>query len=89
MKESYEDKIAPVVAMKWAERQDRQGASVPKKEPKAGFRAEIAREVFAALPMTEQKEIASRAKSIAASAKAAYLKGIRDPPSTSPAARQE
>lgn len=87
MVESYE-KIAPVVTERWAAGRESLGLGASRKEPKAGYRAAIARELFAALPEVEQKEIATRAKTTAATAKAAYMKGIRDPPSTSPVARQ-
>ncbi|KAJ7862458.1 hypothetical protein B0H14DRAFT_2575347 [Mycena olivaceomarginata] len=63
MHESYTEQIAPVVAERWeADRERNGGASALTKEPKAGFRAQVAREVFAELPIDEQKKIAAREK---------------------------
>ncbi|KAJ6506114.1 hypothetical protein DFH09DRAFT_1334853 [Mycena vulgaris] len=87
MRESYSEKIAPLVASRWAERREKDGES--RKEPKAGFRAEIARELFAALPSEERKAISGRVQEEAASQKAAYVKQLTDGPSTAPADRQE
>lgn len=90
MRESYSEKIAPVVAEEWQRSRDDNGqVSERTKEPKAGFRARVAREVFARLPAVEQKAIAARAKQEAADAKAAYTKALKEPPSKSPAARQK
>ncbi|KAJ7432729.1 hypothetical protein FB451DRAFT_1196827 [Mycena latifolia] len=90
MNESYTEKIAPVVAERWeAEREQRaQEGQKSGKEPKAGFRAKVARDVFAALPSGERKDIADRAKKLAADAKAAYLKALKEPPPQDPASRQ-
>ncbi|KAF7335856.1 hypothetical protein MSAN_02332100 [Mycena sanguinolenta] len=89
MRESYADKIAPVVAERWAAaRQNNEPDTVGRKEPKAGFRALVAREVFAGLPDAEKTAIAQRAKEEAAQAKTAYEKALKDPPSNAPADRQ-
>lgn len=91
MKESYHEKIAPVVTQRWASAQAtaaEDGVS-SKKNLKAGFRAQVARDMFAALPRSEQAAIALRAKQEAADAKAAYLKAMKEPPSQSPEARQQ
>ncbi|KAJ7669900.1 hypothetical protein DFH06DRAFT_1125309 [Mycena polygramma] len=89
MHESYAEKIAPVVLEKWtADREASGPASERTKEPKAGFRAQVAREVFGALPLEEQKALGERAKAEAKEAKDAYLKSLRDPPSQTPEARQ-
>ncbi|KAJ7932989.1 hypothetical protein B0H13DRAFT_2307260 [Mycena leptocephala] len=90
MRESYAEKIAPVVAEKWSRLRDEDSSGVSErtKEPKAGFRAEVAREAFAALPMDEQKQIAVRAKEDAVAAKEAYLKSLKDRPSMKPEDRQ-
>ncbi|KAK7043456.1 hypothetical protein R3P38DRAFT_2510527 [Favolaschia claudopus] len=89
MRESYEEKVAPVVAERWElERNDNSKLSERTKEPKAGFRAVVAREVFAQLSDEERTAIADRAKKEAAEAKAEYLKALKSPPSKSPEARQ-
>ncbi|KAK7046226.1 hypothetical protein R3P38DRAFT_3257675 [Favolaschia claudopus] len=89
MRESYEEKVAPIVAQRWEqERLENSKVSERTKEPKAGFRAEVAREVFARLSDDEQKAIGDRAKKEAAVAKAAYLDMLKSPPSQSPEARQ-
>ncbi|KAK6975114.1 hypothetical protein R3P38DRAFT_3238013 [Favolaschia claudopus] len=89
MRESYETKIAPVVAEKWGEqKRDNSRLAERSKEPKAGFRAEVAREVFATLPDEERKAIADRAKQEAAAAKAEYVETLKAPPSQAPQARQ-
>ncbi|KAK6985136.1 hypothetical protein R3P38DRAFT_3230796 [Favolaschia claudopus] len=88
MRESYEEKVAPVVAQRWAqERVESSKVSERTKEPKAGFRAEVARQVFAQLSDDERKAIGDRAKQEAAEAKAAYLDMLKSPPSQSPEAR--
>ncbi|KAK7043466.1 hypothetical protein R3P38DRAFT_2767090 [Favolaschia claudopus] len=90
MRESYETKIAPVVVEKWAEqKRDNSRLAERSKEPKAGFRAEVAREVFAGLPDEERKAIAERAKQEAATAKAEYVDMLKAPPSQAPQARQK
>ncbi|KAJ6557483.1 hypothetical protein B0H19DRAFT_1261106 [Mycena capillaripes] len=90
MRESYAEKIAPVVADRWASarNEDSGGASDRTKEPKAGFRAQVARDVFAALPKSEQKALSERAKANAAQAKEDYAKALKDPPSKKPEDRQ-
>ncbi|KAK6974864.1 hypothetical protein R3P38DRAFT_2419844, partial [Favolaschia claudopus] len=89
MRESYEEKVAPVVAQRWEqERLENSKVSERTKEPKAGFRAEVAREVFAQLSDDERKAIGDRAKKEAAVAKAAYVDMLKGPPSQSPEARQ-
>jgi hypothetical protein len=90
MHESYADRIAPVVASRWeADRAANGLASERTKDPKAGFRAQVARELFAALPLDEQKEIGARAKIAAQAAKEAYVKALKEPPSQTPEARQQ
>jgi hypothetical protein len=89
MHESYTSKIAPIVTERWeADRAANGVASERTKEPKAGFRAQVAREVFAALPLEEQKEIGARAKVDAVEAKKAYVKALQEPPAQTPEARQ-
>jgi hypothetical protein len=87
MRECYADKIAPVVTKMWEEKREQDCGSLPK-EPKAGFRAEVARQVFAALPAAERAEFAKRAKDDAEKAKAEYLAALKSPASTAPADRQ-
>ncbi|KAK6992844.1 hypothetical protein R3P38DRAFT_2801578 [Favolaschia claudopus] len=89
MRESYEEKVLPVVTERWErEKIDSTRISERSKEPKAGFRAEVASQVFAALPAEERKAIADRAKAEAAVAKTDFLEILKSPPSQSPAARQ-
>jgi hypothetical protein len=89
MRESYSEKIAPVVAERWAAEQKQNGLSSERtKEPKAGFRAQVARQMFAALPQAEQKAIAERAKTEAQAAKASYAASLNAIPAQTPAVRQ-
>lgn len=89
MRESYTTVIAPVVAEKWeAERSARLEAGDISREPKAGFRAGVARSVFAALPSDQRASLGDRAKKEAADAKDAYLKALKDPPPQDPESRQ-
>ncbi|KAJ7795428.1 hypothetical protein B0H14DRAFT_2620965 [Mycena olivaceomarginata] len=89
MRESHAEKIAPVVAERWAAAQaDNDPETVGWKEPKAGFRVRIARKVFAALPQAEKEAIAKRAKDEAAQAKLQYEKALKAPPPNTPEARQ-
>jgi hypothetical protein len=89
MHKSYTEEIAPVVAKRWADEQDRNGLlSERTKAPKAGFRAQVAREMFAALPQAEQKAIAERAKTEAQAAKAAYGASLNATPAQTPVAHQ-
>ncbi|KAJ7817887.1 hypothetical protein B0H13DRAFT_1922609 [Mycena leptocephala] len=87
MRESYTEKISPVVAERWEEERGRRQECT--KEPKAGFRAQVARDVFAELSSQEQKEIGARAKAEATEAKATYLKMLNDGPSQTPEDRQK
>ncbi|KAJ7479910.1 hypothetical protein FB451DRAFT_1395473 [Mycena latifolia] len=59
MRESHANKIAPVVLERWAAaRENNDPDTIGRKEPKAGFRARVARELFAALPEAEKAAIA-------------------------------
>ncbi|KAJ7325484.1 hypothetical protein DFH08DRAFT_1085166 [Mycena albidolilacea] len=90
MRESYVEKIAPVVAEEWRKLQEKDShLSTRTKKPKAGFHAQIAREVFADLPSAEKKDIAARATGEAAAAKLEYVDALKGPVSTSPEARQK
>ncbi|KAJ7652316.1 hypothetical protein B0H17DRAFT_1214982 [Mycena rosella] len=79
MRESYAEKIAPVVAEKWAEERSRRAAAGESagKEPKAGFRAQVVRDVFAKLRKEEQKGLGDRAKEDAVAAKGAYASALK------------
>jgi hypothetical protein len=88
MHKSYKDKIAPVVTQKWQKEREAMGEiSERTEEPKAGFRAQVAREVFTQLPVVDQKACGECAKQEAATAKAEYLQVLKDPPSKTPEAR--
>jgi hypothetical protein len=90
MRECYDDSIAPVVAERWADERSKDSAIADRtKEPKAGFRAQVARELFADLPSDEQKAFGERAKKQAAEAKAAYLSTLNSPPPATAEARQK
>ncbi|KAJ7837457.1 hypothetical protein B0H13DRAFT_2368128 [Mycena leptocephala] len=85
MHESYAEKIAPIVAERWAKKlEDDAGNPDRTKEPKAGFRAQVAREVFAELPKSEQDNIAGRAKDEAATRRKAYQDALKTPASEGP-----
>ncbi|KAJ7088014.1 hypothetical protein B0H15DRAFT_949828 [Mycena belliarum] len=87
MRECYQEKIAPVVAQRWEAA--RAEGSTSTKDPKAGFRALVAREMFSELSGKEQNGFAARATKEAATSKAAYVKALKDPPSTKPEDRQK
>ncbi|KAK7042098.1 hypothetical protein R3P38DRAFT_2511411 [Favolaschia claudopus] len=90
MHESYNTKVAPVVAEQWeAQRIENTTLAEKTKEPKAGFRAQVARQVFSELPESERAAIADRAKQEASDARAAYTAALKSPPSQSAAARQK
>ncbi|KAK7000640.1 hypothetical protein R3P38DRAFT_3218926 [Favolaschia claudopus] len=93
MREAYTDKIAPAVAREWqvelANRHESgQIGEEDVKEPKAGFRAAVARKLFASLSTAEREGYASRAKAEAATAKSEYVQALKDPFSKAPEARQ-
>ncbi|KAJ7665639.1 hypothetical protein B0H17DRAFT_1143312 [Mycena rosella] len=88
MQESYMDKIASEVLLRWqAGREARTENGEKGKEPKAGFRAAVARNLFAKLPSEECQAIGDRAKKEAADAKEAYVKMLKDPPPQDPVSR--
>ncbi|KAJ7700211.1 hypothetical protein B0H16DRAFT_1483971 [Mycena metata] len=90
MHECYQEKIAPIVAERWEEERQNNGQAAERsKEPKAGFRAQVARELFAGLPQEEQQEFGSRARETAQTAKAAYVSTLNSPPSQTPEDRQK
>jgi hypothetical protein len=90
MHEVYTEQVAPVVAQKWAAKvNDDPGNPDRTKEPKAGFRAEVAREVFKELSKEEQLGFSTRAKEEAAEKKEAYQKALKDPASQLAVDRQK
>ncbi|KAJ7784200.1 hypothetical protein B0H16DRAFT_1446458 [Mycena metata] len=90
MHESYTEQIAPVVADQWAaKRADDPGNPDFTKAPKAGFRAQVARELFGDLSAAEQQAIAARAKEAAASKRSEYQTAMKARPSQAPADRQK
>lgn len=88
MRESHATAIAPVVKARW-EADRAAGVQTTSREPKAGYRAAIAREVFNGLSAAEQTGFGDRAKAEAAAAKAAYLKLLKDGPPQDAASRQK
>ncbi|KAJ7909220.1 hypothetical protein B0H13DRAFT_2330653 [Mycena leptocephala] len=89
MHEEYTSKIQPVIETQWAASSGDGSNVKTAKEPNAPFRVRVAREVFAALPESEQQRYATNAKTEAASARAAYDTALKEPPSRSPQARHE
>ncbi|KAJ7017740.1 hypothetical protein C8F04DRAFT_1278922 [Mycena alexandri] len=82
-REQNTEKIAPVVAQRWAERCAAGSNLRDGKGPDAAFRAEIARELFAALPEEERAEYAKTAREEAAAARDKYFADLKAPPSKS------
>jgi hypothetical protein len=89
MRERYQDDIAPVVVDRWAAEKSEGSNVQTKKEPNGPFCAAIARELFAALPEEERDGYRVRAKEEAQEARAVYDKGLKDPASKAPEARQK
>ncbi|KAF7321067.1 hypothetical protein HMN09_00194100 [Mycena chlorophos] len=86
MKEKYATDIAPIVQMRWSQKQQND-LSLIGRLPKAGFRAEVAKDIFRTLPLAERDGYAQRARSIAEQEKAAYEQALRFAPSTAPVDR--
>ncbi|KAJ7603089.1 hypothetical protein DFH06DRAFT_1152162 [Mycena polygramma] len=89
MHEAYEEKVAPVVAERWATSVSSGSNVQTSKGPDGPFRAKIAREVFGDLSAAERESYGARAKAAAAEARALYEKLMNDPPSTRPEDRQK
>ncbi|KAJ6452135.1 hypothetical protein C8R47DRAFT_1229557 [Mycena vitilis] len=90
MHEAYEDVVKPAVVERWAAaRAANQPETVGRKEPKAGFRAQVAREMFAQLAPSEREGFAVRAKEEGARRKQEFEAGLKGPPSNSPLDRQK
>ncbi|KAJ7164588.1 hypothetical protein C8R43DRAFT_946404 [Mycena crocata] len=87
MRKVYTEEIEPVIGERWAATAAAGSSVAVEKEPKAPFRAKVARELFAELPEEKRAEYATRAKEEAQRARAAYKKALKDPPSKSPQAR--
>ncbi|KAJ7766368.1 hypothetical protein DFH07DRAFT_955419 [Mycena maculata] len=87
--ESHTDKIAPVVQERWEIMLKEAGEEHSKKQPKAGFHAQVARELLAKLPVEEQKALGERATKVAKEAREAYDKFMKEPASKLPADRQK
>ncbi|KAJ7744437.1 hypothetical protein DFH07DRAFT_963663 [Mycena maculata] len=85
MHEDYKEKIAPAVLDAWGAAQARQDKETElTQKPKAGFRAKVARDIFAVLPESERKALGVRATK-----EAAFTKALKGGPSKLPADRQK
>jgi hypothetical protein len=89
MHEAYAEKVAPILAERWAEQHGEGSDLRTSKEPTATFWAQISREVFAAMSQADRDGYGARAKAEAASARAAYDKLLKQVPSQTPEAKQE
>lgn len=88
MREDYATKVASIVKERW-DALEAAGSSVQtRKDPKADFRALVARKIFNGLSTEEQEGYAKRAKEEALAARQEYNEALKAPPSQSPAARQ-
>ncbi|KAJ7838435.1 hypothetical protein B0H13DRAFT_2367460 [Mycena leptocephala] len=91
MRESYAQLDCPIEAVvkeRWAETAAEGSSVATSKEPNAPFRAKVLRELFAALPQSEQEDYKERAKAEAVAARAAYDKSLKEEPGKTPQARQ-
>nr|GAT45798.1 predicted protein [Mycena chlorophos] len=86
MKEKYATDIAPIVQTRWSQQQQ-VDLSLVGRLPKAGFRAEVAKDLFRTLPVAERDGYALRAQTIAQQEKEAYKQALRFAPSTEPVDR--
>ncbi|KAJ7040189.1 hypothetical protein C8F04DRAFT_1178284 [Mycena alexandri] len=78
------DKIAPVVAQRWAKTTGAGSNVQTSKNPDAAFRAQVARELFAELSEEERAVYGKQAKDNAAAARAKYDLELKTPPSKAP-----
>ncbi|KAJ7715980.1 hypothetical protein B0H16DRAFT_1741602 [Mycena metata] len=78
------EKIAPVVAERWAQEPAAGSNLKSGKGPDAAFRAAITRELFAALPEEERVEYAKTAKEEAVAAREKFIADLKAPPSKAP-----
>ncbi|KAJ7742483.1 hypothetical protein DFH07DRAFT_964526 [Mycena maculata] len=89
MSESYEEKIRPAIEAQWDEARDKDPQKYTTKAPKAGFRAQVARQIFKELPEAERKAIGDRATAEGKATREKYEKALTEPPSRDPARMQE
>ncbi|KAJ7744344.1 hypothetical protein B0H16DRAFT_1463217 [Mycena metata] len=89
MVEEYHPTIAPVVHQRWVQETGQGSNLQPAKSPDASFRAQVTRELFAALSPQEQEAYSVKAKEEAATAHAKYQEEFMKAPSKSPESRQE
>ncbi|KAJ7707284.1 hypothetical protein B0H16DRAFT_1746505 [Mycena metata] len=78
------DKIAPVVAQKWAETAGAGSNVQTSKNPDAAFRAKVARELFAELSEEQREAYGKQAKENATAARTKYDLELKTPPSKAP-----
>lgn len=88
MREAYTSDIAPVVAERWAQKTSEGSNTQTQKDPKADFRAVVARDMFAELPEAQREGYQQRAKQEAAEARTAYEAAMKAGPSKTPEDRQ-
>ncbi|KAJ7688917.1 hypothetical protein B0H16DRAFT_1487292 [Mycena metata] len=88
MHEAYETDIAALVAERWLARPSPGSNLQTQPKPTAAFRAEVARDLFAAFPEDERNGYAERAKEEAQQAREKYNTALKAPPSKKPEDRQ-
>ncbi|KAJ7080722.1 hypothetical protein C8R43DRAFT_1143069 [Mycena crocata] len=81
--------IVPIIAERWQATVSAGSNLQTRKEADGPFRAQVARDVFAALSEEEKGSYGDRAKAEAAAAREAYQKAMTAAPSKSPEARHE
>ncbi|KAJ7731416.1 hypothetical protein B0H16DRAFT_1223290, partial [Mycena metata] len=89
MHEHYESDITSMVAERWLSQQSAGGNVQTSSKPTATFRAEVTRELFAALPENERARFGERAKVAAATARGKYDATMKAPLSRAPEVRQK
>ncbi|KAJ7026093.1 hypothetical protein C8F04DRAFT_1268565 [Mycena alexandri] len=89
MHEEYAERIAPVVAERWAAATGAGSNVQTKKTPDAAFRAAVARDLFGELSEAERVAYGSRAKEEAAERRAEYKAALQKDPSRAPEDRQK
>ncbi|KAJ7770414.1 hypothetical protein B0H16DRAFT_1451897 [Mycena metata] len=88
MHEEYAERIAPVVAERWAAATGPGSNVQTKKNPDAAFRAAVACELFGKLPENERVAYGTRAKEEAAEKRAEYKAAMEKEPLRAPEDRQ-
>ncbi|KAJ7169146.1 hypothetical protein C8R43DRAFT_1121035 [Mycena crocata] len=81
--------LIPVIAERWKATVSAGSNVQTAKDANGPFRAQVARDVFAALPEEERASYGERARAEAATAREAYQKAMTMPPSKSPESRHE